>query len=218
MNLFKTLFVVVVVALILGAGSQVAWAKIPPCSHGCNDVYSVDYFSNANTAGAPDATVRVTNPGTHTDRGTLDLDECAMVFVFDANQEMSECCGCFVSGNALLTLSVNKDLTANPLLGAKLKTGVIKIVSAEPIQPCDPTDIDHDDFDTPDLPNNAPEPALRSRATHIQNKVGASYPITEGESQAAVLGAGELADLAEDCKVLRELGSGAGICNCPPAH
>ncbi len=217
MNLFKTLFVLMVVALILGAGSQLARAtQNPPCSNGCNDVYSVDYFANANTAGAPDATVRITNPGIHSEKDIL--DECAMVFVFDANQEMSECCGCFVSGNGLLTLSVNKDLTANPLLGAKLKTGVIKIVSAEPIQPCDPTDIDHDDFDTPDLPNNAPEPAMRVWATHIQNKVGAAFPITEGESQAAVLGAGELADLAEDCKVLLELGSGAGQCNCPPGH
>jgi hypothetical protein len=205
MNLFKTFFVVAVVALAL-AGSQVARAQT-------TDVYTVDYYANANTAGAPDATVRVINPGTTSDperNGTEGDDECALIYVFDANQELSECCGCRLSANALLTLSVNKNLTNNPLLGTLLKTGVIKIVSSRGAtdvdsSPCDPTIIH-------------PEPTLRAWAVHIQNKVGTVYPITEGESQAATLGVGEQADLAEDCTVLEELGSGAGVCKCPPGH
>jgi hypothetical protein len=71
--------------------------------------------------------------------------------------------------------------------------------------PCDPTKI-------------TPTPTLRAWATHIQNKIGTAFPETEGESQAAVLGTGELTDLAEDCTVLKELGSGAGLCKCPPGH
>ncbi len=174
-------------------------------------VVLVDYFANANTPGAPDATVRIINPGTTDDpasNGTEAEDLCALIYVFDANQEMSECCGCYISANGLLTLSVNKSLTSNPSQGTKLHTGVIKVVSSTQTKVnigCDPTVI-------------GPMPSLRAWATHIQNKVGTAYPVTEGESQAAVLGAGEQADLAEDCLVLEELGSGAGVCSCPPGH
>jgi hypothetical protein len=201
MNL-KTLFVVVVVALALVAGSQVARAQSAPIT---SDVYTVDYYSNANTTGAEDGTVRIINPGTTSKSASEAADLCALIYVFDANQEMSECCGCFLSANGLLTLSVNNNLTSNPLLGTRLHTGVIKTVASVLANPCDPTKI-------------TPTPTLRSWATHIQNKVGTAFPETEGESQAATLGAGELADLAEDCTVLRELGSGAGVCSCPPGH
>jgi hypothetical protein len=171
-----------------------------------SDVFVVDYFANANTAGAQDATVRVINPGTGSNTANTEgLDLCALIYVFDANQQLSECCGCFISANALLTLSVNKNLTNNPLLGTLLKTGVIKIIGSHSIKPCDPTAIN-------------PEPTLRAWATHIQNKVGTAFPPTEGESQAATLGLGEANDLGEDCTVLKELGSGAGVCNCPPGH
>ncbi len=200
----KIAFAGVVLALAL-AGSQVVRAD-----HGPEvDVYSVDYYANANTLGAPDATVRIINPGTTDDPshvGTEAEDLCALIYVFDANQELSECCGCYVSANALLTLSVNNNLTANPLLGTKLHTGVIKIVSStQQARGCDPTFIN-------------PTPTLRAWATHIQNRVGTAYPITEGESQLATLGMGEATDLAEDCTVLKELGSGAGTCNCPAGH
>ena len=133
---------------------------------------------------------------------------CANIYVFDANQELSECCSCFVSANVLLTLSVNRNLTNNPLLGLPAPTtGVIKIVSSHLITPCDATTI-------------TPEETLRAWATHIQGPfaVGAKFPVTEGESQAAALGTGEQADLAEDCGAAIELGSGEGKCNCPPGH
>jgi hypothetical protein len=198
----KLAFAVGVMALALAAGSQVARAQSAPIT---SDVYTVDYYSNANTTGAEDATVRVINPGTTSLSSSQAADLCALIYVFDANQEMSECCGCFISANALLTLSVNNNLTSNPLLGSRLHTGVIKIVSSVLARPCDPTSI-------------TPTPTLRAWATHIQNKVGTAFPETEGESQAAVLGAGERTDLAEDCTVLRELGSGAGVCTCPPGH
>jgi hypothetical protein len=207
----KIVLLVAVLALALAAGSQVATAQT-------TDVYTVDYYANANTVGAPDATVRVINPGTTSavgtgpDAGGIGADLCALIYVFDANQEMSECCGCFVSANALMTLSVNNNLTSNPLLAGRLHTGVIKIVSAAgPVAPakCDPTN---------NVAPPTPTPTLRSWATHIQNKVGTTFPETEGESQAAVLGVGEQADLVEDCAALLNLGSGAGLCKCPPNH
>jgi hypothetical protein len=202
----KIVLLVAVLAFALAAGSQVASAQT-------TDVYTVDYYSNANTTGAPDATVRVINPGTTNDdqKPLAEADdECALIYVFDANQELSECCGCRITPNGLMTLSVNNNLTSNPLLGVRLHTGVIKIVSSR-----DPKD---DDVTPCDAKVIIPEPTLRAWATHIQNKVGTAFPETEGESQAAVLGVGEQADLAEDCTVLTELGSGNGICTCPPGH
>src|SRR5271166_7110438 len=79
-------------------------------------VLSVNYFANNGVSGAPDATVRVTNPGA-ADGDLL----CAMVYVFDNDQQMSECCGCLETADGLRTFSVTKDLTSNPLTGVVSK-------------------------------------------------------------------------------------------------
>src|SRR5215813_9108592 len=91
---------VICMALALCAGSAMA-STAPPA-----DTLKVDYFSNANTAGAPDGTVRLTNPGTS--GGNI----WAAIYVFDPEQELTECCECFLSPDGLRTLSVNADLTA----------------------------------------------------------------------------------------------------------
>src|ERR1700683_2607783 len=95
----------------LFAGSALA-ATTPPA-----DTLKVDYFSNANTSGAPDATVRLTNPGTAAG------NTCGSIFVFDENQELTECCSCLLTPDGLRTLSVNVDLTSHPLTGVILATG-----------------------------------------------------------------------------------------------
>src|SRR3984885_13536729 len=122
-----------------------------PATAGTPNVYNVDYFSNANTSGAPDGTVRIINPGTS--GGNL----CADIYVFDTNEEMSECCSCTTTPDSLLTLSVNNDLTSNPLTGVVLNTGVIKIVSAATSGGLCPV---------PTVPS--PVATLREWTTHIQ--------------------------------------------------
>jgi hypothetical protein len=161
------------------------------------DVYKVNYFSNSTVLGAPDATVRIDNPGLT--YGNL----CAMIYVFAADQQMSECCGCVETHNGLRTLSVNRDLNSNTLTGQYEPTGVIKIVSAAVNNsPCDPTS------------NVTPTANLRAWGTHIQNKVGSAYPITETEFSDSTLGATELANLQAQCAFINILGSGFGICSC----
>ena len=160
------------------------------------DVFKVNYFSN-NYSPAPDATVRIDNPGLT--YGNL----CAMIYVFDADQQLSECCGCVETHNGLRTLSVRRDLTDNPLTGVVSKNGVIKIVSAAVNNsPCDPTS------------NVTPTANLRAWGTHIQNPVGSAYPITETEFSDSTLGATELANLQAQCAFVNILGSGQGICYC----
>jgi hypothetical protein len=166
------------------------------------DVFKVNYFSN-NAAPAPDATVRIDNPGLT--YGNL----CAMVYVFDADQQLSECCGCVESHNGLRTISVRSNLTSNPLTGVVSKNGVIKIVSAAVNNsPCDPTS------------NVTPKANLRAWVTHIQNAIplgtfgGAVWPVTETESSDSTLGATELANLQAQCAFINILGSGQGVCSC----
>lgn len=207
-----SIFAIALVTLsLLTAGLGVASAQ---------DVFRVNYFSNANTqiatgnGGLPDATVRIDNPGLT--YGNL----CAMIYVFAADQQLSECCGCVETHNGLRTLSVNYNLNANPLTGVKPDSGVIKVVSAAiNNSPCDPTS------------NVTPTPNLRVWATHIQNPVGVdpavtkttakpqvfslnAYPITETESSDSTLGATELANLQAQCAFVNILGSGHGICSC----
>ena len=185
--LCRILPVLAVALLVLGIGSGIAMAQ---------DVYKLNYFSN-NAAPAPDATVRIDNPGLT--YGNL----CAMIYVFDADQQLSECCGCVETHNGLRTLSVRRDLTSNPLTGRVSTNGVIKVVSsAINNSPCDPT------------ANVSPKANLRAWGTHIQNAVGAAFPITETEFTDSTLGATELANLQAQCAFINILGSGQGICSC----
>jgi hypothetical protein len=155
----------------------------------------VDYFSNANTAGAPDGTLRIVNPGTAT-VGSL----CAAIYVFDSFQEMSECCSCPLSPDSLRTLSVNIDLTGNPLTGVTLHTGAIKIVSTPEVGGVCP------------LPTRlTPTAGLRSWTTHIQNS---NFAVTETASQDATFSYNEQVRLQSECYAIQLDGSGKGICTC----
>jgi hypothetical protein len=159
------------------------------------DTLKVDYFANANTAGAPDGTLRVDNPGTYAN-GNI----CASIFVFDPYQELSECCSCLVTPDGLRILSVNKDVTDNPLTGVVLNTGLIKVVSTIPVAGVCP------------LPTAVyPAAAIRSWTTHIQN---GNFAETETPSQDATLSSGEIRRLAQQCYAVRLIGSGKGVCSC----
>jgi hypothetical protein len=193
----KSLTIALIVAGICTLGVMSASAQIA-----VSNLFSVNYFANNGVSGAPDATVRVTNPGTT--NGNL----CAMVYVFDNDQQMSECCGCITTPDGLRTFSVTKDLTSNPLTGVVSKTGDIKLLAwYVNDSPCEASLVGGPDALTGDT-------FLDGWATHIQNKVGTSYPITETAFTAAGLSAGELINLAADCYFVERLGSGHGICSC----
>jgi hypothetical protein len=163
-------------------------------------VLAVSYFSNAHTSGVADATVRLTNPGVT--GGNL----CAEIYVFDQSQQLSECCGCLLSPDGLRTLSVNGDVTGNPLTGVKSKTGVVKIVSADAFvnRSCDPTTI-------------APKASLAAWSTNIQKQNASTFTITETTFQLGPLGDDELAALQQQCSFSSTLGSGQGVCSCGTA-
>lgn len=193
---------VLAVTLVLSVGAS---AQSYP------DTFGITYYSNANETqfGAPDGKLRIDNPGA--DNGT---NLCADLYVFDANEELLECCGCRLTPDGLRTLSVNKDLTSNTGNGEVPAVGVIKLLSAAPNTPsggCDPTG---GASLNGGLPNNiVPTPDLRAWQTHIYF-TGARFVETSTEVQAATLSSVELKTLQKTCFQVLALGSGKGRCTC----
>jgi len=184
-----TILSMLAIALVLGVVSGTAVAQD-------NSTYAVTYYSNANTTGAPDATVRVINDGDT--GGTL----CAAFYVFDDSQEMQECCSCPVTADGLISEGVNRYLLGNSLTSFVNHRGVIKVVSTAPNSGiCDPT-------------KGVATPGIRGWATHIQRGTSPAFPVTETELHDANLAAAELAGLQQFCSFEIILGSGRGTCSC----
>ena len=185
-------------------------ATLPAQTSTYPDTFKVGYYSNAiqscagpnNTiCGAPtlpDSTVYITNVGTQTGT-TADPSGnlCAMIYVFEPDQQMAECCGCLITPDGLLTLSVNRNLTNNSLTGATLTNGDIKIVSST--GPCNAA-------------KPVPAAGIRAWITHFQDPP--DNLLTETPFSDATLSPKELSGLAADCKILQTEGSGRGICKC----
>jgi len=154
--------------------------------------YFVSYYSDANTTGAPDATVRAVNDGDSAG------DLYAAIYVFDDSEELQECCACKVTQNGLLSESVDKDLTATPLTGIKPARGVIKVISSA----------------TSDPTNLVPSAGLRAWATHIQKASTNTYALTEAPFATSNLSSTEATLLQNLCYYDGQL-SGAA-CTCTP--
>jgi hypothetical protein len=187
------------------------------------DTYKIDYYSTAipqvcDTVNQqticqavpydPDSTVRLTNAGTQIgSTGDPSGNLCAMIYVFAPDQQMAECCGCALTPDALLTLSVANDLTDNPLTPVHAGTGAIKIVSSTGAPGCNPV-------------KPVPVAGVRAWATHVQgavlevvHEVTANF-LTETAFSDGVLSAGELKMLESKCGAIHNNGSGFGICTC----
>ena len=168
------------------------------------DTFKVNYFQNANCIDVPDATVQITNVGTQIGSklepsGNL----CALIYVFRPDQELSECCGCRITPDGLRTISVDHDLTKNPLTGPSttLQTGLVKIVSSLSCEPSNPI----------------PATGVKAWLTHIQTTFSLGPPLgydTETEFSDSNLSAGELNSLKSKCAAIEAVGSGAGKCTC----
>lgn len=185
---------VLVAILALGIALLPSGARAQALS----DVFSVNHFDV--TVG--DGTVRTINPTT-TSAGIL----CEMVYVFDAHEELEECCGCPVTNDGLRVISTVNDLTKNPLGGPNPTTGVIRIVSAVP----NGTPTSQYGMCNPAV-NVIPTETLRSFSTHTYN--GGFPRITETEFLDSPLTTAELGTLTSVCAFIHVNGTGRGICTC----
>jgi hypothetical protein len=152
------------------------------------------YFTTG--AGIPDEAVRVSNPGFT--GSTL----CAMFYIFDQDQQMTECCGCTISPDGLRTLSVQTSLTANPLTGVQSTAGSITLVPAEYNgAPCNAA-------------SSTPNGLEIAWATHIYGSGQPQPTVSETPFSQLTLGSKLSTALQTQCAFVQELGSGKGICQC----
>ncbi len=195
-----------------------------------------------NTSSDGDNIIRLVNPNGAANgnlSGAKEQTVCAMIYVFDDEEEMGECCGCPVSSAGLATFSVEKNLTSNWALAGGFDgpdvfdptngIGAIAIVAAAPnvISPtlcagssnachggCDPTNVPGYSVT---LANN-----LLGSITH--NQFVAGNPL-DGQAHIGITeirlsddGPGDLNNLVyleNQCGALIGNSSGGGSCNCP---
>jgi hypothetical protein len=159
---------------------------------------TLQYFnlSNAQASGA-DSIIRLTNTG------LTGGDLCAMIYVFDSNQELNECCGCSISDDGMRTISLVNDLTANTLTGQKPVAGTIEVVSSDPTQnpQCDATSL-------------APTGQILAWGTNVQATTNGNYQVTESAFANSGMNSMQVSYLANLCSFMKQLGSGKGICTC----
>ena len=185
---------------------------------GDNSVYFVTYYSNANTSGAPDGTLRLVNDGgeaTAAPEGQENGTVWAAIYVFDDSEEMRSCCACPITADGLLSESVNKELTANEFTGrGEMTRGVIKVMSSYTSDPTFPEVF----------------PGLRGWMTHIEattttfpapgpgNPVNAvekgPWFVTEDALADSNLTVLERVNLRNLCSYGLTIGSGYGLCPC----
>jgi hypothetical protein len=201
-----------------------------PCSGTfLNGYYDVVEPAAQNGSGAGDNILRLNNPTRA--NGTL----CAMIYVFDDDEEMGECCGCPLSPDKLLSLSVRQNLTSKWVISQDdTNAGVIDIISAIPDQkttnpPCSSAAGCNGGCDPTNLPTIVPTPHLKGYLLHNQQlavsaaglfgfRVGQSINLTEvpladsGDPSPA-----ELGFLQGECGKIIANGVGNGVCSCGPA-
>jgi len=211
------LFAVVAAALVLPG---VARAQTPPVAV-ASDLYYVNYFDNANTSGAPDGMLRIANTAAPENAGSILDDTCAMIYVFRPDQQLAECCGCKVTPNGLLTLSVNTNLTANPLTSDALTRGSIFVASAAPNVITGVNKAPTNSSTECDPGGSFTEGArLETWITHPQpNQSAGQFQFTEAHPQEEIFDSAEATALANKClgitgTVLGPGGSGHGLCKC----
>jgi hypothetical protein len=180
------------VAILATLSVGLAFGQASPASTTAPPELLVNYFVNANTAGAPNGTVQLTNTGS-TGTAAVAANVWALIYVLDADEEMSACCSCELTPNDLRTLSINGDLTSSPLTSNPLTRGTITIISSSSITP------------TKIIPSGS----IRAWGTHIL-----TTGVAEEEFLLSGLGAAEAAQLQSECSAIELDGSGHGICSC----
>lgn len=179
--------------------------------------YSLTYYSNPinpSTGNSRDSTFHIVNPGYQVtalspDGAPLDGTLCANIYVFNNAEQALACCGCSVTPDSEITLSLMTDLVAN-VLNTKGVTayGVIKLISAPPNAAggtiCDPS---------AEGGPITPTSELDAWANHVQVN-NTALPETESMFAWATLSNFELEYAEKQCSAILVSGSKNGICTC----
>ncbi len=185
----------------------------PPPTTGCNNsaatlvfptgpvpenAFLIRYAANLN---AGDSVVDITNyglngaplqgPGFGSSVGNI----CVNVYTFSPDEQLASCCSCLVTPNAVVSLSVNRDLLGNTLTPVKPNSVVIKLVAS-----------------TPGASTLTGGMAAWGTTLHPLTAANAAFRLTETPFTPATLSAGELASITGRCASNIANGSGFGVC------
>jgi hypothetical protein len=158
--------------------------------------------------GVGDNALRIENPT------AANGDLCAMIYIFDASEELGCCAGCPLTPNQLLQDSVETIIGSSwEIAGGTPAQGVIQIVSSLPngtSVPCNPGAA------------YTPTANLNGWITHAQAiLVSPGVPVGVGGLTEVSLtdngaaDATEAAFLISECADIVGNGTGKGVCNCP---
>jgi len=193
---------------------SVLWTYYDTCNQFGRD-------SACTTFGNGDNIIRLINPngsGNSGISGETDTPVCAMVYVFDDEEEMVECCGCPITSVGLLTLSVNDNLLTDPITGGnpnQVEEGSIAIVATLPTSGTDGCAPGN----TPGYTPSAAVANLLGSITHNlaigANSGGSTSGLTEiGLFDDANGDAANVSYLQNECSNLVGNGTHHGICTC----
>ena len=222
--------------LLAVAIATFGWSSMAAAESEESGVELQNYFSNAQITVAGNALVNITAPfegnATSPNNAVKVGETCAMIYVFDTSQAMEECCGCPVTADGLLTLSITNNLADFPVGDAaaginSLTDGSIRILASEPV-----TDLAYFGDSIPPWVNcdlsrsvccdpagsyngfvrNVLDPynELTAWGQHIQDT-----QMTETEFEVAPADLSDFSGLPVACAGLTSVGSGAGACTCP---
>jgi hypothetical protein len=115
------------------AAAQCGMPETAPCPGTLRTTYY--YTATSPLLGGPGADdlltlinpVGCSNPGLV---GCRVLNQCAMIYVFDNNENLGECCGCPLTPQQPVSFSVQHNLTSNWGLSTEHTTGTIDIISS----------------------------------------------------------------------------------------
>jgi len=180
--------------------------------------------SSCDSNGNGDNIIRLINPNGSGNVGLSGENEnyvCAMVYVFDNDQEMVECCGCPISSAGLLTLSVNNDLLNHPALGGNpdgVEDGNVAILATLPTSGSGATSVCAPG-NNPGFTPSAAVANLLGSITHNQAVGNITSGSTSGLTEIGLFDdangdASNVTYLENECSALVGNCSGNCVCDC----
>ena len=214
----------VALALLATVGAlygQQAALDGPIQSHYAANLNIGDTVINISNTGANGASLY--GPGWGSPVGSM----CVNVYTFAPEEQLISCCSCYVTPNALVSLSASSDLLTNTLTGLRPSSVTVMLVaSATGIDPG--TGAPSYSGGSSSCANSAagvggPFPlapaglAAWGTNIHLSNDTTTSFRITESPFRQVTLNDAALLSMSSRCAFIIGNGSGFGICrSCSP--